>query len=910
MQNTIYLHREEQVKEQVFRSGIRSAGLLVIVSVIMFLIPCFASAEMIMPAGTERIEAEAFMNDTGIDSELLIPDGCAFVGDRAFYGTRAYGIILPSSVTEIGKEAFSGDPNLVWLRMDNPEAAIGTGTCSSIPVIITPEGTNPAGQADSEYTCLCPADELRENGGFYYRLTGDQTAVLLCPVNPSLIPQTVILPALIDGYPLTEMTRHAFFNCSQIREIRVASSLTAVNESALAHCPNAEVNLLYRNEIEVISIPPTVDLYNNDGNAAYDLPMARIRLLNGATIRNVHSEGLEGLNSMCVRLIGADADGYIDVGVWGPYVLQEAMRAGIAGTEHTVNITLSTENASLTIPITMRLHNERVRTLSFVPGMQGIKFSQHPGDIFTVPKPVCQNDDLAPDHDWEWTLTIGDESIVRRVPDMDSDETFALEALAEGETQIRLYARKQLTNIGDDTTHYVFVDSVGSGNPDDRLVCRGLYDNASIPIFADGSFDGHLVISYNENPSSHPRMNGELTGYLDDPDLFSAFSCAIEGTTPGNETQIMFSIGKAVKSGETMLHLRLTSGDNAWSGDIRIVSYADRQRSRLNYDIDLPSVFYMGDEYCPELTGADAGVLKVESQFVGRQSWDFDNGIRVPSGFYPLWWRVELKDLHFRNSGRYNDPLANGRLLDNDPLVSYQYRHWRIVEVRDRKDPSGVTPLLSAWQYNQDYYSADVELMEPQDPAKPWVEYPFVAYVKLPGRYNGKTFTPTMTATVKDAVNFPFPHQVQITEGYTDSINDGEYIVWSFSGKLLVDSRQSPDPGEYTCMLQLNVNWPGDTVTADMPICVSVVREAEDLLAVLPQIPATARVGDTIRGILQVINLPSVARYTDISFSNNRPTVIDWKGYCAAAGTVQWIATAQYCNGTVTLAQGNISVQP
>ena len=59
--------------------------------------------EVIIPAGTERIDACAFQDARSLDS-IIIPDGVKEIGDRAFEGcTYLKKLIIPSSVEKIGR---------------------------------------------------------------------------------------------------------------------------------------------------------------------------------------------------------------------------------------------------------------------------------------------------------------------------------------------------------------------------------------------------------------------------------------------------------------------------------------------------------------------------------------------------------------------------------------------------------------------------------------------------------------------------------------------------------------------------------------------------------------------------------------------------------------------------------------
>ena len=68
-----------------------------------------------LPAGTERIEAEAFMNNVAIQ-EVVVPHGCSYIGNRAFAGcTELRRVYIPVD-TVVETDAFDGCPQVRIIR--------------------------------------------------------------------------------------------------------------------------------------------------------------------------------------------------------------------------------------------------------------------------------------------------------------------------------------------------------------------------------------------------------------------------------------------------------------------------------------------------------------------------------------------------------------------------------------------------------------------------------------------------------------------------------------------------------------------------------------------------------------------------------------------------------------------------
>ena len=69
--------------------------------------------EIIIPAGSTKIETETFEQCTGL-KKVVIPEGVTYIGERAFYGcTSLTDISLPDSIIQIGEEAFGKYASLV-----------------------------------------------------------------------------------------------------------------------------------------------------------------------------------------------------------------------------------------------------------------------------------------------------------------------------------------------------------------------------------------------------------------------------------------------------------------------------------------------------------------------------------------------------------------------------------------------------------------------------------------------------------------------------------------------------------------------------------------------------------------------------------------------------------------------------
>ena len=87
--------------------------LAALLLICLFSTSAFAeTGALILPASLKQVEAQAFYNDSSIQS-IVIPDGASSIGDEAFSGcTNLTEITIPESVISIGDNAFSGCDDL------------------------------------------------------------------------------------------------------------------------------------------------------------------------------------------------------------------------------------------------------------------------------------------------------------------------------------------------------------------------------------------------------------------------------------------------------------------------------------------------------------------------------------------------------------------------------------------------------------------------------------------------------------------------------------------------------------------------------------------------------------------------------------------------------------------------------
>lgn len=84
--------------------------VLILMSIFMFF-GIARAATLTLPSATRDIMAEAFYGDASLD-EVVIPEGCISIGERAFANCKISKVSLPSTLANIAPSAFNGNSGM------------------------------------------------------------------------------------------------------------------------------------------------------------------------------------------------------------------------------------------------------------------------------------------------------------------------------------------------------------------------------------------------------------------------------------------------------------------------------------------------------------------------------------------------------------------------------------------------------------------------------------------------------------------------------------------------------------------------------------------------------------------------------------------------------------------------------
>ena len=170
---------------------------------------CDSLSEIVIPSSVTSIGKGAF---SGCDSlsEIVIPSSVTSIGDHAFSGCDSLSeIVIPSGVTSIGNYAFSGCSSLKYISI--PKSVIGLNG-------------NPFVEWKGKLECLSP--------NFVYEddiLFNKDKSRIISFRNQNI--ESYVIPSSV-----TSIGKGAFTGCYSLSEIVIPSSVTSIGDGAFSFC--------------------------------------------------------------------------------------------------------------------------------------------------------------------------------------------------------------------------------------------------------------------------------------------------------------------------------------------------------------------------------------------------------------------------------------------------------------------------------------------------------------------------------------------------------------------------------------------------------------------------------------------------------------------------------------------------
>ena len=179
------------------------------------------------------------------NGKLIIPQGITIFDRKSYmdkdrkwikYRELITTVILPESITAIGKQAFDGFKNLKSLFIPNTVKSIGEVSfrdCVSLKELFIPASVENIDK--NAFFCCSALESISvENGNSHYDSRNDCNAIIETATNELIKGGNfTIIPSTI------ERIRHsAFMNCSKLTEIVIPESVQFIGDAAFWNCKN------------------------------------------------------------------------------------------------------------------------------------------------------------------------------------------------------------------------------------------------------------------------------------------------------------------------------------------------------------------------------------------------------------------------------------------------------------------------------------------------------------------------------------------------------------------------------------------------------------------------------------------------------------------------------------------------